>query len=175
MLRPGDAAPDFVLKDADGKDLRLSTFSGRPIVLYFYPKDFTWGCTLEAKSFRDHYQEIAAHGAVVVGVSLDDVDSHCRFRDKHDLPFHLVSDADGRVHDLYEAWRTTLLGRSSLGVRRCTFIIDPLGIIRKVYRRAGRFAHAKQIIRDLERLEAQQAWGKANGSTKERTESLLQR
>ncbi len=163
MLREGDAAPDFVLKDADGKDLRLSSFSGHPIVLYFYPKDHTPGCTLQAKRLRDHYEEMAGRGAVVVGVSLDSVESHCAFRDKHHLPFHLLSDPDGRVHDLYEAWRTTLLGRSSLAVRRCTFLIDPDGIIRKVYGSVNVLGQVNHVIKDLERLEAQQAWGKGNG------------
>jgi peroxiredoxin Q/BCP len=167
MLRGGDAAPDFVLKDADGRDVRLSGFSGRPIVLYFYPRDNTPGCTIQAKEFRDHYGEISAHGAVVVGVSLDDSESHCDFRDKHGLPFALLADPDGRVHDLYEAWRTTLFGRSSIGVRRCTFLIGPDGVIRKVYRRVRVFGHVKQVIGDLERLRAQEAWGKGTADTRE--------
>lgn len=160
MLREGDAAPDFVLKDADGNDLRLSGFSGRSIVLYFYPKDNTPGCTIEARAFRDHHDEIAALDGVVIGVSLDDGESHCGFRDKHDLPFHLVSDPDGRVHDLYEAWRTTLLGRNSLGVKRSTYIIDGDGIIRRAYGRVNVLGHAKAVVKDLERLQAQQDWGK---------------
>ncbi|MEA3202718.1 MAG: thioredoxin-dependent peroxiredoxin [Thermoplasmata archaeon] len=167
MLRNGDAAPDFVLKDADGRDVRLSSFSGRPIILYFYPKDHTPGCTLQAKDFRDHYAEIAEHGAVVVGVSLDDVESHCGFRDRHGLPFALLADPDGRVHDLYEAWRTTLFGRSSIGVRRCTFLIGPDGVIRKAYPRVRILGHARQVIGDLERLRAQEAWGKGSAETRE--------
>lgn len=160
VLREGDACPDFVLKDANGQDLRLSAFSGSPIVLFFYPKDSTPGCTIEAVKFRDQHDAIAALGAVLIGVSLDDSESHCRFRDNHDLPFHLVSDPDGRVHDLYKAWRTTLLGRNALGVRRCTYVIDGAGIIRRAYGRVSVLGHAKQVVKDLERLQAQSAWGK---------------
>lgn len=162
MLREGDAAPDFVLKDADGNDVRLSSFSGKPIVLYFYPKDSTPGCTIQAKGLRDRYEEIAEHGAVVVGVSLDDVESHCAFRDRLDLPFILLADPDGRVHDLYEAWRTSLFGRSRFAVRRCTFIIDETGIIAKSYSNVNVMGHAKQVIKDLARLAAQNSWGKGS-------------
>lgn len=174
MLRPGDAAPDFVLKDADGNDLRLSTFSGSPIVVYFYPRDSTPGCTIEAKGFRDQYEEIARHGAVVVGISMDDAESHCAFREKHDLPFHLVSDPEGRVHDLYEAWRTSLLGRNPIAVRRCTFLIDEDGIIRKTYKHVNPMRHAKQIVQDLERLAAQKSWGKFQGTEKEAKQGFKQ-
>jgi thioredoxin-dependent peroxiredoxin len=163
VLKPGDAAPDFVLKDPDGKDVRLSSFSGRPIVLYFYPKDNTAGCTIQAKGLKDHYEDISGHGAIVVGVSLDSVQTHCRFRDKHHVPFLLLADPDGRVHDLYEAWRTTLLGRSHFAVRRCTFIIDADGIIRRVYRHVNVMNHAQRVLKDLQRLEAQESWGKTNG------------
>lgn len=160
MLREGDAAPDFVLKDPDGKDVRLSKFSGHPIVLYFYPKDNTTSCTIQAKKFRDHYPDITQQGAVVVGVSLDDVASHCGFRDRHNLPFLLLADPDGRVHDLYEAWRTTILGRSPLGVRRCAFLIDGDGIIRRVYKRVNVLRQARQVVQDLQRIQAQRDWGK---------------
>jgi len=159
MLRPGDAAPDFVLKDAEGRDVRLSTLGG-PIVVYFYPKDNTTGCRLEAKGFRDHFDDIRARGATVVGVSMDRPEVHRQFRDLHDLPFHLLSDPEGRVIDLYEAWRTTLLGRRPVAVRRCTFVIDEDGIIRRVHRNVNPMRHAKQILKDLERLQAQQSWGR---------------
>ncbi len=168
MLKPGDAAPDFVLKDADGKDVRLSSFSGRPIVLYFYPKDHTPGCTIQAKGLRDHYEEIQGHGAVVVGVSLDPPERHREFRKDCEIPFLLLADPEGRVHDLYDAWRTSLLGRSPLAVRRCTFIIDGAGIIREVYRNVNVFGHAKQVVKDLERMEAQQAWGKDGGKAEKK-------
>ncbi|MHB8634591.1 MAG: peroxiredoxin [Thermoplasmatota archaeon] len=159
MLKPGDAAPDFVLKDPNRADVRLSGFSGRPVVLYFYPKDGTAGCTMEAKKFRDNFEEIAALGAVVLGISLDPPESHCEFRDRHEIPFPLLSDPEGRVHDLYGAWRTTLFGRNPLGVRRCTYLIGPDGIIREVYRNVNMnlLGHARQVIRDLQRF-ASEKW-----------------
>lgn len=167
MLLVGDAAPDFVLANADGESVRLSSHQGKPIVLYFYPKDNTPGCTLQAKRFRDVYEEIAAHGAVVVGVSLDDTEAHCGFRDRHDLPFVLLSDPDGRVHDLYEAWRTTIFGKTALAVRRCTYLIDGDGIIRRTYGRVNVLNHAQQVVRDLERLNAQRDWGKKGAKLKD--------
>lgn len=166
VLKPGDAAPDFVLKDGNGNDVRLSSYSGRPIVLFFYPKDATPGCTIQAKGLRDHKAELDAHNAIVVGVSLDPPSKHQAFAEDCELPFPLLSDPEGRVHDLYNAWRTTLFGRSSLGVRRCTFVIDADGIIRDVHKHVNVFAHAKQVLQDLERLHAQKSWGKTNGTAK---------
>jgi thioredoxin-dependent peroxiredoxin len=160
MLKPGDAALDFVLKDQDGRDLRLSSFSGRPIVLFFYPKDLTPGCTIQAKGLRDLSEEFAKHNAVVVGVSLDPPDRHQEFQETCGLGFPLLSDPEGRVHDLYDAWRTTLLGRSSMAVRRCTFVIDADGIVRAVHAHVNVFTHAKAVLKDLERLKAQEAWPK---------------
>lgn len=160
MLKPGDAALDFVLKDQDGRDVRLSSFSGRPIVLFFYPKDLTPGCTIQAKGLRDQGDELAKHDAVVVGVSLDDPERHAEFADTCGLTFTLLSDPEGRVHDLYDAWRTTLLGRSPMAVRRCTFVIDADGIVRAVHRNVNVFTHAKAVVKDLERIAAQQAWPK---------------
>lgn len=152
MLKPGDAAVDFMLRDANGDKFRLSSHSGKPIVLYFYPKDSTPGCTIEAKGFRNQGEAFEKAGAVVVGVSLDGPESHKCFRDKYDLNFHLVSDPDGRVHDLYGAWRTTLLGRNALGVRRCTYIIDGDGIVRKTYKLVNSFTHAATVVKDLQAL-----------------------
>lgn len=153
---------DFAADATGDQKIRLKDLRGQHVVLYFYPKDSTPGCTIEAQKFRDHHDEITALDGVVIGVSLDDGDSHCAFRDKHDLPFHLVSDPDGRVHDHYEAWRTTLLGRNALGVKRCTYVIDGDGIIRRAYGRVNVLGHAKQVVRDLERIQAQQDWGKAS-------------
>lgn len=171
MLKEGDAAPDFVLKDQDGRDLRLSSFSGRPIVLYFYPKDFTAGCTIQAKGLRDNADALAKHNAIVVGVSLDPPDRHHEFQDACHLDFPLLSDPEGRVHDLYDAWRTTLLGRTPVAVRRCTFVIDHDGIVRAVHANVNVFTHAKNVVKDLDRIAAQESWGKdrkatGNGATK---------
>lgn len=167
MLKPGDAAPDFVLKDPQGRDVRLSSFSGRFIVLFFYPRDSTPGCTIQAKGLRDHHAEIQAHNAIVVGVSLDQPETHLEFTQECGLPFTLLSDPEGRVHDLYDAWRTSLFGRSALGVRRCTFIIDGDGIIREVHKNVNVFGHARVVMKDLERLAAQKSWGRAaNGSAR---------
>lgn len=159
MLKPGDAALDFVLKDQDGKDVRLSSFSNRPIVLYFYPKDLTPGCTIQAKGLRDHAEDLAKHKAVVVGVSLDGPERHREFQETCGLGYPLLSDPEGRVHDLYDAWRTTLLGRSSVAVRRCTFVIDGDGIVRAVHAHVNVFTHAKTVLKDLERIAAQKSWG----------------
>jgi peroxiredoxin Q/BCP len=162
MLKPGDAALDFVLKDQDGRDVRLSSFSARPIVLFFYPKDLTPGCTIQAKGLRDHMDDLAKHNAVVVGVSLDRPEKHHEFQETCGLPYPLLSDPEGRVHDLYDAWRTTLLGRSHLAVRRCTFVIDADGIIRAVHKTVNVFTHAKAVVKDLERMAAQKSWPRAH-------------
>ena len=167
MLKPGDAAPDFVLHDADGKDVRLSTFSGRLIVLFFYPRDHTPGCTIQVKRFRDAFDGIQQHGAVLVGVSLDSSEDHAAFRDHCNLPFILLSDRDGYVHDLYEAWRTSMLGKVALAVRRCTYLIDEDGIIRKAYSRVNVWTHARSVVADLERLRAQRQWGKKDARLKD--------
>jgi peroxiredoxin Q/BCP len=157
VLKPGDAAPDFALKDGDGRDVRLSSFRGRPVILYFYPKDHTPGCIVEAKGFRDAHPDIAAAGGVLLGVSLDDAPTHCSFRDKYSLSYPLLCDTDGRVHDLYGAWRTTLLGRNLLGVRRCTYLIDPAGVIAKAYPRVHPTRHARDVLADLRALQASEA------------------
>ena len=159
MLRPGDAAPDFVLKDQDGNDLRLSSHSGAPIVLTFLQCAVP-GSGMLAKGLRDRTPDIAAHGGVVVAVGLAPPETHAAFRDAHGLPFSLVSDTEGHVHDLYEAWRTTLLGRAPWAVRRCAYLIDGDGIIHRTYAAVNVLTHARQIVKDLDRLQAQDAWGK---------------
>ncbi len=158
MLRPGDAAPDFVLKDSDGNDVRLSTYSGRPIILYFYPRDNNPSCVVQAKAFRDAHPKIQSFGAALVGVSMDP--DHSAFRAKHKIPYPLLSDRDGRVHDLYDAWRTTLLGKRPIAVRRCTYLIDGDGIIRRAYHRVNLLRQGHTVLKDLDRLSAQREWGK---------------
>jgi peroxiredoxin Q/BCP len=127
-LRPGERAPDFTLPDADGNSVRLADFSGRPVVLYFYPKDDTPGCTKEACTFRDQYEDFQAAGAAVIGVSSDSGASHRKFAAKHRLPFTLLSDRDGKVRKLFGV-------PSTLGLLpgRVTFVIDAGGVVRHAF------------------------------------------
>src|SRR5690606_28350329 len=135
MLRPGAQAPDFTATDDQGNTVRLSDFRGRPVVLYFYPKDHTPGCTAEACRFRDQHQELEALGAVVLGVSPDSVASHQRFRDKHGLPVRLLSDPDKSLAEAYGVLKDKkMFGRAYKGIDRTTFVIDPEGRIQAVIR-----------------------------------------
>ena len=130
MIEEGQPAPDFTLESDTGERVSLSDYRGRPVVLYFYPADDTPGCTAQACGFRDDWEEYQRRGAVVLGVSPDDVDSHVRFRQKYELPFTLLADPDHRVADLYGAWgEKNLYGKKYIGVIRSTFVIDPDGII----------------------------------------------
>ncbi|MEK6985114.1 MAG: peroxiredoxin [Candidatus Thermoplasmatota archaeon] len=154
MPKVGDAAPDFVLKDADGNEVRLSSYRGRPVVLYFYPKDRTPGCTIQAKSFRDEHAGLTEVGAVVLGVSLDSMESHCEFRDRHQLPFKLLSDPDGRIHDLYGIFWTSLFGKTSLAVRRTTFLIDAHGVIQLAHSGLNPVTHVTRALEELAALRS---------------------
>lgn len=127
-LKVGDAAPDFELPTDSGETLRLSDLRGRKVILYFYPKDDTSGCTAQACGFRDRYPELEAAGALVLGVSPDGVASHRRFKDKHGLPFPLLVDAEHRVAEAYGAWgEKSMYGRTYFGVIRSHFVIDESG------------------------------------------------
>ena len=149
-LKPGDPAPDFALVDQTGRTRALSDFRGRWLVLYFYPKDDTPGCTTEACSFRDDISALAALGAQVLGVSTDDAASHTRFAEKFHLPFPLLADTDGRTARAYGA----LLGFGPLKfARRHSFIIAPGGRIAKIYREVRPATHSREIRADLEALQ----------------------
>src|SRR5919109_3098375 len=125
MLAEGMAAPDFELKTDEGTTVHLAALRGRPVVLYFYPKDDTPGCTRQACAFRDLEQEYRARGAVVLGASTDDVESHRKFKDKYGLPFTLLADADHRVAEAYGVWgERTYSGKKYTGIQRSTFVID---------------------------------------------------
>lgn len=153
-LSAGIPAPDFTLPDDTGTERRLSDFRGQPVVLYFYPKDDTPGCTKEACGFRDAYQAYREAGAVILGISPDPPKRHARFKAKHNLPFILLADEAHHVCELYGVWgRKTFIGRTYDGVFRTTFLIGPDGIIRKVYTRVKPAEHAAQVLADL------QAWG----------------
>ena len=148
-------APDFTLLDQNGQSHSLKDYQGKWVVLYFYPKDETPGCTTEACSFRDEREVIAEHGAEVIGVSKDSVESHKKFEQKHGLNFTLLSDPDHTVMEAYGAWGLKkFMGREYEGTIRSTFIIDPDGHIVSEYPKVTPKDHALQIIRDLERLKA---------------------
>lgn len=144
-------APNFCLTDQDGNEKTLSDFSGSWLVLYFYPKDDTPGCTVEACSLRDANDELIALGAQVVGVSKDDEDSHRKFKAKHKLNFTLLSDPSGRTIEDYGAWGPKMFGK--LGIQRKTFIISPEGEILKTYGRVTPLGHGNQVISDLKQLQ----------------------
>jgi len=149
-------APDFKLPDQNGKLHSLSDYSGKWLVLYFYPKDDTPGCTAEACSFRDERELIASvGGAEVVGVSKDSVESHKKFADKYNLNFTILSDPEHETIEAYDSWKPQkFMGREYLGTKRNTFIIDPKGNIVKKYEGVDPKSHAAQIINDLKTLQS---------------------
>ncbi|HIQ09616.1 MAG TPA: thioredoxin-dependent thiol peroxidase [Anaerolineaceae bacterium] len=150
LLPEGTPAPDFALPDESGQIHRLSDYRGRAIVLYFYPKDNTPGCTKEACGFRDDYADYQAAGVMVIGVSPDPPERHARFKLKHNLPFVLLSDPEHQVLEKYGAWGLKkAYGREYYGVLRVTYVIDPEGIIRKVYPKVKPAEHSKQVLEDL--------------------------
>lgn len=147
MLKEGDVAPDFTTRDAEGNDVRLADFRGQKVVLYFYPKDDTPGCTKEACSFRDADSALAEKGIKVLGVSLDSEASHQKFAAKYNLPFTLLSDPDHSVSDLYGVYgEKNFAGRKYMGVERKTFLIDEQGIIKKVFEKVNVEAHADEVM-----------------------------
>jgi len=152
-LEAGDRAPAFTMPDQDGTPHRLADYRGRTVVLYFYPRDNTPGCTKEACSFRDEHSAILAAGAVVLGVSTDTAASHQKFRDKFELPFPLLVDEDAKVATAYGAWgEKTLYGRRSIGMTRSTFIIGPDGKLLRLWKRAKADGHGEVVRRALEAL-----------------------
>ena len=147
---PGDPAPPFEGVDQNGNPVRLEDFSGRPLALYFYPKDDTPGCTKQACNLRDNMAALASDGVAVVGVSPDDQASHQRFADKYALPFSLLADPDKTILEAYGAWgEKTLYGRKSVGVKRTTFLIGPDGRILHVFKRPKTADHAQEILSKL--------------------------
>ena len=152
-IEEGKLAPDFELQTDRGEPLRLSSLRGKPVVLYFYPKDDTPGCTVEACAFRDRRPELAARGAQVLGVSPDGVQSHAAFRDKYSLDFPLLADADHRVAETYGAWGEKFnYGKKLMGIRRSTFLIDGDGVVRKVWKKVDVKEHDQQVLDALAAL-----------------------
>lgn len=144
-------ASNFSLINQDGEETTLKDFAGKWLVLYFYPKDDTPGCTVQACSLRDANDEIIALGANVVGVSKDDQDSHRKFKAKHKLNFTLLSDPEGEVIAAYGAWGKKMFGKE--GILRKTFIINPEGEIVKTYGRVTPLGHGEQVVADLKKLQ----------------------
>jgi peroxiredoxin len=143
----GQRAPDFRAVASDGKTYALADLKDKVVVLYFYPKDDTPGCTVEAKGFQADTAAFTAAGAVVLGVSRDDLESHHAFAGKYDLTFPLLVDADGAIHDAYGAWKPdSLFGRTALGVDRSTVVIDRAGIVRRVWRSVSPEGHAAEVL-----------------------------
>lgn len=151
MTQPPFPAPTFQLPDENGATKSLADYAGKWVVLYFYPKDDTPGCTVEACSLRDARDDIAALGAEIIGVSKDDAVSHEKFKAKHMLNFTLLTDVDGKTIEAYEAWGKKMFGKE--GILRKTFIIDPSGTVCKVYGRVTPLGHGGQIIQELKRLQ----------------------
>ena len=147
MLQEGTRAPDFALEASGGEQVSLSDYRGQTVVLYFYPKDDTPGCTTEACNFRDDYSEIIAAGAVVLGVSPDSVKSHDRFKNKYELPFPLLSDPEHKVAELYGAWgEKKMFGRTYMGIIRSTYVIDEQGVIIRVFPKVRPKAHSQEVL-----------------------------
>jgi len=154
-VEEGQQAPDFELHTDRGERFRLSAHRGQPVVVYFYPKDDTPGCTVEACAFRDRRDEVAAKGAVVVGISPDGVESHAAFRDKFSLNFPLLADPDHAVAEAYGAWgEKNMYGKKSTGIRRSTFLVDAEGVLRKVWKKVDVQQHDKQVLEALDALAA---------------------
>ena len=150
MLRDGDPAPDFTLTSDRGEAVTLSSLRGKPVVLYFYPKDDTPGCTTQACGIRDAYGEFERAGAIVLGVSPDDESSHVEFRNKYELPFTLLADADHAVAEQYGVWgEKKYMGKSYMGINRSTFVIDADGNVKKAMRNVKPATHADDVLAAL--------------------------
>ena len=150
-LEPGTAAPDFTLQDQDGTARSLSDYRGQNVILYFYPKDNTSGCTAQACSLRDGYSELRAAGYEIIGVSRDSAKSHVGFRTKYELPFRLIADTDVRLNELFGTWiEKSMYGRKYMGTERTTFVIGTDGRIERIIRgkAVNTKDHAQQILHE---------------------------
>lgn len=155
-LEAGDRAPSFKLHDQEGKQHALQDYAGQVVVLYFYPKDDTPGCTAQACSLRDYFAEIRAEGATILGVSTDDEGAHRKFRERHELPFTLLVDEGAKVSTAYGTWGDKVLyGKHSIGMTRATFIIGPDGKLLRVWKRARAADHGATILEALRKLNAE--------------------
>jgi thioredoxin-dependent peroxiredoxin len=150
MITIGTTAPEFTLPNADGTAVSLKQFRGKTVVLYFYPKDNTPGCTQEACDFRDSFARLTAAGAIVLGVSADSPQSHAKFREKYTLPFELLADTEKKVIGLYDVWKEkNMYGKKVMGIQRSTFVIDAKGLIVAEFRGVKVKGHVDEILAAL--------------------------
>jgi peroxiredoxin Q/BCP len=150
VVEEGKPAPDFELTSDDGEKVKLSDFRGKPVVLYFYPKDDTPGCTKQACALRDEYAEFRDRGAVILGVSPDDEASHVKFKNKYQLPFTLLADPEHEASEVYGVWgERTYAGRKYMGITRSTFVIDSDGNVTKAMRGVKPDTHAERVLAAL--------------------------
>jgi peroxiredoxin Q/BCP len=150
MIEEGQPAPDFELRSDTGEGVRLSAFKGSPVVLYFYPKDDTPGCTAQARGIRDAFDTFRDRGAVVLGVSPDSESSHRRFREKYDLPFTLLADPEHEVAERYGVWvEQQRNGKPYMGIERSTFVVAPDGTVARIMRRVDPQTHADDVLAAL--------------------------
>lgn len=149
-LTEGTKAPDFKAKDQDGNLISLTDFSGKKLILYFYPKDDTPGCTAEACNLRDNYEALLSKGFAIVGVSADSEKSHAKFIKKYDLPFPLIADTDLAVANAYGTWgKKKFMGKEYMGMMRYTFVINEAGLIEKIFTKVETANHTQQILASL--------------------------
>lgn len=147
MLQIGDKAPDFESKDQNEKAIKLSDFMGKKVLLYFYPKDNTSGCTAQACDLRDNHELLQQNGYIVLGVSSDNEKSHRKFIETQNLPFTLIADTDKHVHELYGTWQEKkMYGKTYMGTARTTFLIDEQGIITNIIAKVNTKEHTKQVL-----------------------------
>jgi peroxiredoxin Q/BCP len=152
-LQAGDAAPDIVLETDKGESFRLSSLKGKNVVLYFYPKANTSGCTVEACEFRDIGKQFAKQNAVIIGVSPDSAKAQTNFKTRYDLPFSLLCDVDHKAAEAYGAWKEkSMYGRKYMGIERSTFLIGADGRIKKIYSKVKAGGHAKEVLADVSKL-----------------------
>jgi peroxiredoxin Q/BCP len=155
MVEVGQPAPDFTLFDQDGQEVTLSSLKGSPVILYFYPKDDTPGCTRQACGFRDAFAEYEKAGVKILGISPDDSQSHTRFIKKFDLPFTLLADVDKQVCQAYDVWKEkNMYGKKSMGIVRTTFVIDANGIVAKIFPRVKVDGHSEAVLKAVHNLKA---------------------
>jgi peroxiredoxin Q/BCP len=153
MLQEGSAAPAFSLPDQDGKIHKLADYKGKWVILYFYPKDMTPGCTTEACNFRDDYSAFTRQGAIILGVSKDSTKQHEKFMTKYNLPFPLLSDEQDKVAETYGVWKQkSMYGQTHMGIERTTFLINPEQKIAKIYAKVKVDEHARELLDELKKV-----------------------